>query len=171
MRELEPQRAVATNASDCGKLPFDEVGGLRHGGELGRAEGVHTNRILRQVAGGDDHLLRSIGRTVDVRVQLPTIDVSDHPLLGDASLLASVRKERGAVNRRACTACQRLLPDLAFPSKGRQGRARTCSVCVNDQRRLRAPLRPIPRDPIQIDLNNRTDRWYGFVRPNPRHVL
>lgn len=171
MRELEPQRAVATNASDCGKLPFDEVGGLRHGGELGRAEGVHTNRILRQVAGGDDHLLRSIGRTVHVRVQLPTIDVSDHPLLGDASLLASVRKERGAVNRRACTACQRLLPDLAFPSKGRQGRAGTCTVCVNDRRRYRVPLPPIPRDPEQIDLNNRADRWYGFVRPNPRHVL
>lgn len=99
MRELEPQRAVATNASDCGKLPFDKVGGLRHGGELGRAEGVYTNRILRQVAGGDDHLLRSIGRTVDVRVQLPTIDVSDHPLLGDASSRTSVQNARGTVNR------------------------------------------------------------------------
>ncbi|MGR4897477.1 hypothetical protein ACIPR8_19735 [Stenotrophomonas sp. LARHCG68] len=171
MRELEPQRAVATNASDCGKLPFDEVGGLRHGGELGRAEGVHTNRILRQVAGGDDHLLRSIGRTVHVRVQLPTIDVSDHPLLGDASLLASVRKERGAVNRRACTACQRLLPDLAFPSKGRQGRARTCSVCVNDQRRLRAPLPDQVPDVEQIRINNAAALWFGPVRPMPRHAV
>jgi len=99
MRELEPQRAVATNASDCGKLPFDEVGGLRHGGELGRAEGVHTNRILRQVAGGDDHLLGAVEPAFDIRMQLPTIDVSDHPLLGDASSGTSVQNARGAVNR------------------------------------------------------------------------
>lgn len=99
MRELEPQGAIATNSSDRGELPFDEAGGLRHGGELGGAEAVHPERILRQVAGGDDHLLGAVGPTFDIRMQLPTIDVSDHPFLGDASSRTSVQNARGAVNR------------------------------------------------------------------------
>ncbi len=72
---------------------------------------------------------------------------------------------------KACNACQRPLPPEAFPKAGSRGREGTCTVCVNDRRRYRMPLPSIPRDPVQIDLNNRADRWYGFVRPNLRHAI
>ena len=62
-----------------------------------------------------------------------------------------------------CNACQRLLPDRDFPSNGARGRARTCAVCSNDVRRLRAPLPALSRDPEQIKINNAFILWHGPV--------
>lgn len=72
---------------------------------------------------------------------------------------------------KTCTKCARSLPLQHFNSAGKQGRSCVCVPCTNDMRRLRVPLPPIPRDPDEINWNNLTDRWFGFVRPNPRHVI
>ena len=49
--------------------------------------------------------------------------------------------------------------------------AGTCSVCVNDQRRLRAPLPALVRDCEQIKINNAAALWFGPVRPQLRHAV
>ena len=72
---------------------------------------------------------------------------------------------------KTCTKCVRSLPLQQFNRAGKQGRSGVCVPCTNDMRRLRVPLPSIPRDPDEINWNNLTDLWFGFVRPNPRHVI
>lgn len=70
---------------------------------------------------------------------------------------------------RDCNACHRPLPVEAFPKAGSRGREGTCTVCVNDRRRLRAPLPVLAPDPEQVRINNAAALWFGPVRPQPRH--
>lgn len=72
---------------------------------------------------------------------------------------------------KACNACQRPLPPEAFPKAGSRGREGTCTVCVNDRRRYRAPLPDLIRDIEQIQINNAAALWFGPVRPQPRYVV
>jgi len=66
-----------------------------------------------------------------------------------------------------CNACQRLLPERDFPNKGARGRGRTCAVCSNDTRRLRAPLPALSRDPEQVHINAVFKDWRGPVSREP----
>lgn len=68
------------------------------------------------------------------------------------------------MTRKTCSSCQRRLPVERFPLAGKQGRAGTCGPCTNDARRLRSPLPDLPRDPVQIHLNNLINLWHGPVR-------
>lgn len=72
---------------------------------------------------------------------------------------------------KACNACQRPLPPEAFPKAGNRGREGTCTVCVNDRRRYRAPLPDLVRDCEQVRINNAAALWFGPVRPQPRHAV
>lgn len=63
-----------------------------------------------------------------------------------------------------CTGCCRRLPVDTYPNAGRRGKEPTCTQCTNDTRRLRTPLPAIPRDPVQIQINNTFNLWHGPVR-------
>lgn len=65
---------------------------------------------------------------------------------------------------KTCTKCDRRLPLTAFPSAGKRGTEPACTPCQNDARRLRAPLPPIERNPLQVRLNNTFNLWHGPVR-------
>lgn len=71
---------------------------------------------------------------------------------------------------RTCTGCQRRLPLDCFPLAGKQGRTGTCTVCTNDTRRLRAPLPELPRDPVQVRINNTFNLWHGPVSRAPLRI-
>lgn len=62
-----------------------------------------------------------------------------------------------------CTRCDRKLLPHQFASDGKRGPGSTCIPCATDARRLRSPLPAVPRDPVQIRLNNLTNLWHGPV--------
>jgi uncharacterized CHY-type Zn-finger protein len=72
---------------------------------------------------------------------------------------------------RNCNSCHRQLPEHAFPKAGSRGRDSICTVCVNDRRRLRAPLPVMVRDTEQVRINNAAALWFGPVRPQPRYAV
>ncbi len=67
------------------------------------------------------------------------------------------------MERRPCTKCARTLPLDSFQRAGSRGREPACIVCTNDARRLRTPLPEIPRDPVQVRINNTFNLWHGPV--------
>lgn len=64
---------------------------------------------------------------------------------------------------KSCTSCDRRLPLAQFASEGKRGPGSTCIPCATDARRLRSPLPELPRDPVQIRLNNTFNLWHGPV--------
>lgn len=68
---------------------------------------------------------------------------------------------------RTCKGCDRQLPLEEYPSAGKYGRAHKCSPCLNDQRRMNIPLRPIAVDPAQVRINNTFNLWHGPVSRVP----
>lgn len=71
------------------------------------------------------------------------------------------------MERRTCSKCSRSLPLDSFQRAGSQGRRPDCVQCLNDQRRLRAPLPPVQLDLQQVRLNNTFNLWHGPVRRVP----
>lgn len=67
---------------------------------------------------------------------------------------------------KTCTKCQARLPLIAFPLvKGKRQAA--CSWCLNTERRLHDPLKPLRADPLQVRINNVVQLWHGPVRREP----
>lgn len=64
------------------------------------------------------------------------------------------------------TKCAARLPLRFFPLVNGNRQA-ACSCCLNTERRLHDPLRPLRRDPLQVRLNNLTNLWHGPVRRVP----
>jgi hypothetical protein len=57
---------------------------------------------------------------------------------------------------RICTGCERALP-LDHPAKAKH----LCAECKRDDKRLRAPLRPVTVDQALIEINNAAALWHG----------
>ncbi|HHA2912872.1 TPA: hypothetical protein ACOD97_000211 [Stenotrophomonas maltophilia] len=72
---------------------------------------------------------------------------------------------------KTCTKCHRYLPLIAFPRAGKRGHEPACTPCQNDDRRLRAPLPPIVRNPLQVRINNVVQLWHGPVRREPMRSI
>lgn len=70
-----------------------------------------------------------------------------------------------SASSKTCTSCQRRLQVERFPLAGKQGRTGTCGPCTNDARRLRSPLPELPRDPVQVRLNNAAALWFHPAQP------
>lgn len=68
---------------------------------------------------------------------------------------------------KTCTKCHRTLPLDAFPRAGKRGLEPACTLCNNDARRLRTPLPAIKPDPVQVQMNNLVNLWFGPVRREP----
>ncbi len=69
--------------------------------------------------------------------------------------------------KKRCTSCERRLRLEQFASDGKRGKSATCTACATDKRRMRDPLPPIPRDPVQVHINNHANLWFGPVRREP----
>lgn len=64
---------------------------------------------------------------------------------------------------KTCTKCAARLPLKAFPLvKGKRQAA--CSWCLNTERRLCDPLKPLRADPLQVELNHLTHSWQRRTR-------
>lgn len=171
MHELEHDETVRLHSDHLVEPIFNQVCGLNNRAVRIDRKAIKAEHVTGQMPGRDNDLIGPAKPSYDVCMQLPTVNVSDHPCPLAMTSTARIQNLSEAVNARACTACQRLLPDLAFPSKGRQGRAGTCTVCVNDQRRLLAPLPHQVPDVEQIRINNAAALWFGPVRPMLRHAV
>ncbi|WP_313415976.1 hypothetical protein [Stenotrophomonas sp.] len=65
-----------------------------------------------------------------------------------------------------CTKCAARLQLKSFPLVNGKRQA-ACGWCLNTDRRLHDPLRPLRRDPLQVHLNNHVNLWFGPVRREP----
>lgn len=71
---------------------------------------------------------------------------------------------------KTCTKCAARLPLKAFPLvKGKRQAA--CSWCLNTERRLCDPLKPLRADPLQVRINNVVQLWHGPVRREPMRSI
>lgn len=68
---------------------------------------------------------------------------------------------------RTCTSCNRRLQVGQMASDGKRGPKSICVPCTTDERRLRSPLPEVPRDPVQVRINNHANLWFGPVRREP----
>ncbi|WP_099604517.1 hypothetical protein [Stenotrophomonas maltophilia] len=64
---------------------------------------------------------------------------------------------------KTCTKCAARLPDRFFPLINGKATA-ACAPCRNADRRLQDPLRPLRRDPLQVELNHLTQSWQRRTR-------
>ncbi|RFF46217.1 hypothetical protein [Xanthomonas campestris] len=64
---------------------------------------------------------------------------------------------------RTCTSCERVLAEAEFAREGNRLRFE-CIPCRKDIKRTQYTLQPIPRDPLQIRLNNVAALWHGPVQ-------
>ncbi len=64
---------------------------------------------------------------------------------------------------KTCTKCCARLPARLFSVINGKITA-ACAPCRNTERRLCDPLKPLRRDPLQVELNNLTNLWHGPVR-------
>ncbi|WP_312321308.1 hypothetical protein [Stenotrophomonas sp.] len=69
--------------------------------------------------------------------------------------------------KKPCTTCFALLLPHQFAPAGNGTRKAICTPCSSDDRRLRRPLPEIPRDPVQVQLNNTFNLWHGPVSRLP----
>lgn len=67
---------------------------------------------------------------------------------------------------KTCKKCAARLPLPSFPLVNGKRQA-ACSWCLNTDRRLHDPLKPLRADPLQVRLNNLTNLWHGPVRRVP----
>ncbi len=67
---------------------------------------------------------------------------------------------------KTCTKCAARLP-LRFFSVINGKVTAACAPCRNTERRLCDPLKPLRRDPLQVELNNHVNLWFGPVRREP----
>ena len=68
---------------------------------------------------------------------------------------------------KTCICCRRRLPLDDFQRKGGGKRTSECRLCHNDKMRARVQLAPIPRDPVQVRINNAFNLWHGPVSRVP----
>jgi len=66
---------------------------------------------------------------------------------------------------RTCTSCNRRLLVGQMASDGKRGPKSICVPCATDERRLRNPLPEVPRDPVQVQINNTFNLWHHPVGP------
>lgn len=71
---------------------------------------------------------------------------------------------------KTCPKCSCRLPLRKFPQVNGKPQAQ-CSPCLNTARRLRDPLAPIRRDPVEIAILNVTQLWFGPVRREPMRSI
>lgn len=111
MRELEPQRAVGANAGHREQLIFNVTRRLQRGAEMDRVVSMDHKYILGQMPRRDRRLARAFHPKVNVGVQLPAIDVPDHPDSVVSNSLESVPRSSLGVNRATCpTPARRIKP-------------------------------------------------------------
>ncbi len=69
---------------------------------------------------------------------------------------------------KTCTKCHCRLPLRKFQSRRGSGDLQAvCTPCLSAARRLRDPLPALPRNPLQVRLNNHVNLWFGPVRREP----
>lgn len=74
--------------------------------------------------------------------------------------------------KRHCACCDRALPLQQFYRAGGRVLRTECQLCHIDRRRIDAPaMKPIPRDAMQVRLNNLVCLWFGPARPQPRFTI
>ena len=102
MRDLKPQRAVGVNASHSEELIFNVARRLQRGTEMDRVETMYHKDIVRQMPSGNRRLTRTFEPVLNIGVQLPAIDVPDHPDSVVSNSLESVARSSFRVKRAIC---------------------------------------------------------------------
>ena len=114
MRDLEQNASVVLNA-DHGEQPaIYEIGRLSGRVQLAQIETIHVKNVASQVPRRNGQPLRAVKTMLNIRVQLPTFDVPDHPDSVVPNSLESVPRSSFRVNR---TVCRKTAKRMKLPPK------------------------------------------------------
>lgn len=130
MRDLEAQRAVRVYAAHRKELIFNVARRLSRATEMDRVETMHNEEVLSQMPGRDCRVTRPLNPVLNIRVQLPAIDVPDHSRISLERLQQRVLRSRTDVKFRRAreerSENQLLLPNCIqlgqYPDKSCIGR-------------------------------------------------